>query len=181
MKIQNFIQKLLASVALSTMLVFSNIVASNAYANEIIHVLKIKGKEYLPQRSITTPEKQAEIMKKIILAKQYDNNISQKYKHNSKLIPFKDLFGEYQKVFKNNDDYLDEIVDKRNYNSKVLDAYIDYYQSVIDNFKQNRDLFVKRDGDVNMLKNIDNMYEKLIDQQEKQKKYFHQLKKVRGL
>lgn len=173
-------RKILTSVALSTMLVFSSVVMSEAQA-ETIQVLRIKGKEYPPQRSITTPEKQAEIMEKIVLAKQYDNNIAQRYKNNSRLIPFKDLFNEYQKVFDNNDIYLNEIVDKRNYNSKVLDAYIDYYQSVINNFKQNRDLFVKRGGDSNMLKKIDNMHGILVDQQIKQKRYFHELKKVRGL
>ena len=148
---------------------------------ETIFVLKIKGKEYLPEKAKTFSHQQAELMEKIVLAKKYDNNIAQKYKNNSKLIPFKDLFGEYQQVFKNNDIYLDEIVDKRNYNSKVLDTYIDYYQNVINNFKQNRDLFVKRDGDVNMLKNIDNMYDKLADQQVKQKRFFNQLRNLRGL
>lgn len=157
---------------------------SNSNLQELgdtIFVLKIKGKEYLPEKAKTFSHQQAELMEKIVLAKKYDNNIAQKYKNNSKLIPFKDLFGEYQQVFKNNDIYLDEIVDKRNYNSKVLDAYVDYYQSVIDNFKQNRDLFVKRDGDVNMLKNIDNMYDKLADQQVKQKRFFNQLRNLRGL
>lgn len=173
-------KKILTSLALATTLVFSSAVVSEVKA-ETIFVFKIKGKEYPPQRSITTPEKQAEIMKKIISAKDHDDNIAQKYKNNSKLIPFKDLFGEYQQVFKNNDNYLEEIVVKRNYNSKVLDAYVNYYQSVIDNFKQNRDLFVKRDGDSNMLKNIDNMYETLILQQKEQKRYFNQLQNLRGL
>lgn len=151
------------------------------YLGDTIFVLKIKGKEYLPEKAKTFSHQQAELMEKIVLAKKYDNNIAQKYKNNSKLIPFKDLFGEYQQVFKNNDIYLDEIVDKRNYNSKVLDTYIDYYQNVINNFKQNRDLFVKRDGDSNMLKNIDNMYDKLVDQQVKQKRFFNQLRNLRGL
>lgn len=148
---------------------------------ETIFVLKINGKGYQPDKAKTFSHQQAELMKKIISAKEYDNNISQKYKNNSKLIPFKDLFGEYQQVFKNNDNYLEEIVVKRNYNYKVLNAYVDYYQSVIDNFKQNRDLFVKRDGDSNMLKNIDNMYDQLVDQQIKQKRFFNQLKNLRGL
>lgn len=173
-------KKILTSLALATTLVFSSAVVSEVKA-ETIFVLKINGKEYLPEKAKTFSSQQAELMKKIISAKQHDNNIAQKYKNNSKLIPFKDLFGEYQQVFKNNDDYLEEIVVKRNYNYKVLNAYVDYYQSVIDNFKQNRDLFVKRDGDSNMLKNIDNMYDQLVDQQIKQKRYFNQLQNLRGL
>ena len=51
------IQKLLTSVVLSTMLVFSSVVMSEAQAyKEIVYGLRIKGKEYLPEKSISYPD-----------------------------------------------------------------------------------------------------------------------------
>lgn len=182
MKFKNFIQNLLSSVALSTMLVFSSIAMSEVQAyTKTVYVLNVNGKDYYPERSESYPDEQNRLMEKIVLAKQYDNNIAQKYKNNSKLIPFKDLFGEYQQVFKNNDAYLHEIVVNRNYNSKILDAYLDYYQNMLQNIKKNRGLFSQRSNNVEMLNNIDDMYNKLTEQQESQSIFFNQLQNIRGL
>lgn len=180
MKIQNFIQKLLASVALSTMLVFSSVVMSGAQAyTKTTYVLTIKGKDYYPERSKSYPSAQADLMEKIVAAKKYDNMIFEKYQKNPKLIPFTDQ--EYRQVFKNNDAYLYEIVVNRNYNSKILNTYLDYYQNMLQNMKKNRDLFSQRSDDVEMLNNIDDMYNKLTKQQESQSRFFNQLKNIRGL
>lgn len=174
------IKKLLASVALSTMLVFSSVVMSGAQAyTKIVHVLNIKGKDYYPERSISYPAEKNRLMEKIVAAKKLDNDLAKKYQENPKLIPFVEK--EYGQVFKNNDAYLYEIVANRNYNSKILSAYLDYYQNMLNNFKQNRELFAKRSDDIEMLKNIDNMYEKLTEQQKIQKIFFNQLRKIRGL
>lgn len=173
------IQKLLASVALSTMLtLFSNIIVSEANAYTT-YILTIKGKDYEPQRSISYPDEKNRLMEKIVAAKNYDNMIAEKYQKNPKLIPFTDQ--EYRQVFKNNDAYLEEIVVNRNYNSKILRAYLDYYQNMINNFKQNRDLFSQRSDNVEMLNNIDDMYNMLLKRQESQSVFFTQLRKIRGL
>ena len=181
MKIKNFIQKLLASVALSTILVlFSNIIVSEANAyTKSSYTLTINGKDYEPQRSISYPDEKNRLMEKIVAAKQLDNALAKKYQENPKLIPFVEQ--EYRQVFKNNDAYLEEIVVNRNYNSKILDAYLDYYQNMINNFKQNRDLFSQRSDNVEMLNNIDDMYNMLLKQQESQSVFFNQLQKIRGL
>ena len=182
MKIQNFIQKLLSSVALSVMLVFSSVVVSEVQAyKEIVYVLNIKGKVYYPERSESYPDEQNRLMEKIVAAKEYDNMMAKKYQENENLVPFLDFYKEYKQVFKNNDVYLEEIVVNRNYNFKILDVYLDYYQNMINNFKQNRELFSQRSNNVEMLKKIDHMYNKLTEQQENQKPFFNQLSNIRGL
>lgn len=182
MKFKKFVQKLLANVALSTMLVFSSVVMLEAQAyKEIVYVLNIKGKGYYPERSESYPDEQNRLMEKIVAAKEYDNMMAKKYQENENLVPFLDFYKEYKQVFKNNDVYLEEIVVNRNYNFKILDAYLDYYQNMINNFKQNRELFSQRSNDVEMLKKIDHMYNKLTEQQENQKPFFNQLSNIRGL
>lgn len=118
-------------------------------------------------------------MEKIVAAKNYDNMIAEKYQKNPKLIPFTDK--EYGQVFKNNDAYLEEIVVNRNYNSEILDAYLDYYQNMLQNLKKNRDLFSQRSDNVEMLNNIDDMYNRLLKKQEDQSVFFNQLQNIRGL
>lgn len=174
------IQKLLASVALSTMLVFSSAVMSGAQAyTKTIHILNIKGKDYYPERSISYPDEKDQLMEKIVAAKQLDNALAKKYQENPKLIPFMEQ--EYRQVFKNNDAYLEEIVVNRNYNYKILDAYLDYYQNMLQNIKKNRDLFAKRSNNVEMLNNIDYMYNELTEQHKNHKIFFNQLQNIRGL
>lgn len=174
------IQKLLASVALSTMLVFSSVVMSEAQAyKEIVYGLRIKGKEYLPEKSMSYPSEQNRLMEKIVAAKKLDNDLAKKYQENNKLIPFMEK--EYGQVFKNNNLYLEEIVVKRNYNYKILDAYLDYYQNMLQNMKKNRDLFSQRSDNVEMLNNIDIFYNKLLKQQKDQSAFFNQLQNIRGL
>lgn len=174
------IQKLLASVALSTMLVFSSVVMSGAQAyTKTTYVLNIKGKQYYPEKSISYPDEKNRLMEKIVAAKNYDNMIAEKYQKNPKLIPFTDK--EYGQVFKNNDAYLEEIVVNRNYNYKILDAYLDYYQNMLQNIKKNRDLFAKRSNNVEMLNNIDYMYNELTEQHKNHKIFFNQLQNIRGL
>lgn len=167
-------RKILTSVALSTMLVFSSVVMSEAHAYTITEFcLVIKGKSYCPEKQKSYPSEQADLMEKIVAAK--------KFQENPKLVPFLDFYKEYRQVFTNNDQYLEEIVVKRNYNSKILDAYLDYYQNMLQNMKKNRDLFSQRSDNVEMLNNIDNMYNKLTKQQESQSRFFNQLKNIRGL
>ena len=123
--------------------------------------------------------KKNRLMEKIVAAKKLDDDLAKKYQENNKLIPFMEK--EYVQVFENNDAYLEEIVVKRNYNYKILDAYLDYYQNMINNFKQNRDLFSQRSDNVEMLNNIDIMYNKLLKQQKAQSAFFNQLQNIRGL
>lgn len=182
MKIQNVMKKLL-TVAFSAMLVFSFGVVPEVKAKKIVetvYVLKFKGKEYYPEKAKSYPSAQSELLEKIVVAKKYDNAIAKQFKDNSKLVPFEDLFKEYQKVFKNNDVYLHDILENRNYNAKILDTYLDYYQNMLNNFKQNRDFFAQRSQDKNMLKNIDKLFNNLIMQQKDQTRYFEQLQNLRG-
>lgn len=125
------------------------------------------------------PDEKDQLMEKIVAAKQLDNTLAKKYQENPKLIPFMEQ--EYRQVFKNNDAYLEEIVVNRNYNYKILDAYLDYYQNMLQNMKKNRDLFSQRSNDVEWLKKIDNKYKNLTEQQKFQKIFFNQLKNIRGL
>lgn len=188
MKFKKFVQKLLSSITLLSMcFIFSNVIVkeANAYTREVF-CLKIKGKGYCPERSESYPDEQNRLMEKIVAAKEYDNMMAKKYQENESLVPFLDFHKEYGQVFKNNDVYLEEIVVNRNYNFKILDAYLDYYQNMINNFEKNRALYIKRHRDDSedghlILKNMDKMYKKLIAQQEDQTIYFNHLNNLRGL
>lgn len=176
--------KKLLTVVFSAMLVFSFGIVPEVKAKKIVetvYVLKFNGKKYYPEKAKSYPSAQSELLEKIVTAKQYDNAIALKYKNNIKLIPVKDLLEDYKKVFKYNDLYLLDILDNRNYNAKILDAYLDYFQNMINNFKQNRELFVQREQDSNTLKNIDLMLKDLIVQQKELIRYFDQLQNLRGL
>ncbi|EEV24588.1 hypothetical protein AM202_00140 [Actinobacillus minor 202] len=148
---------------------------------QTVYVLTFKGKDYYPEKAKTLPDKQNRLLEKIVAAKKYDNAIAKQFKDNSKLVPFNDLFEEHHKVFKNNDVYLHDILENRNYNAKILDAYLDYYQNMLNNFKQNRDLFAQRSQDKNMLKKIDKLFNQLNVQQKDQSRFFNQLQNLRGL
>lgn len=176
--------KKLSTIVFSAMLVFSFGIVSEVKAKKIVetvYVLTFKGKEYYPEKAKSYPSAQSELLEKIVAAKKYDNAIAKQFKDNSKLVPFNDLFEEHQKVFKNNDIYLHDILENRNYNAKILDAYLDYYQNMLNNFKQNRDLFAQRSQDKNMLKKIDNLLNNLSVQHQKHSRYFEQLQNLRGL
>lgn len=163
MKIKNFIQKLLASVVLSTMLLFSGSVLSNAYATKF-YVMKFKGVEHWPDRSKTTKKQQDSFLKEIKKGKQLDNSFAQKYKENTNLMPFTDLYHEYSQVFKNNDKFALAMYQDKNYNIEILDAYIDYRKNMVMNFKNNLNLAKQRGENETRINKIQSMLANLESQ-----------------
>lgn len=166
------IQKLLASVALSTMLVFSSVTVSNAYAQ--FYIMKLNNVEYWPGKSKTTKKQQDAFLKEIKKAKQLDNSFAQKYKENSNLMPFRDLYKEYAQVFDNNDKFALAMYRDKNYNIEVLDAYLDYRKNMVMNFKNNLNLAKQRGEKETRINKIQSMLENLEFQNKSELNFLEQ-------
>lgn len=165
-------KKILTSLALATTLVFSSVVVSNAYAE--FYVMKLKGVEYWPDKSKTTKKQQDAFLKEIKKAKQLDNSFAQKYKENSNLMPFRDLYKEYAQVFENNDKFALALYRDKNYNIEVLDAYLDYRMNMVMNFKNNLNLAKQRGEKETRITKIQALLENLETQNKHELNFFEQ-------
>lgn len=167
---------LLFSFLLGTAMVLTTPTAG-AEITPTLQSFKFQGKNYPPEKAKSRPVMQSKLLEQIQTAKEYDNSLAKQFKDNPKLIPFNDLFEEYSKVFKNNDVLLLDILNG-NYNTKVLNAYLAYYENMLTNFKHNKELFAERDGNQAVVKNLSIMFDKLMVQHDGQIKFFDQLKKI---
>lgn len=156
-------------------------VANNAFADKM--ALLFDGKQYV-EKAPHIPEGISELALSYLDAinnnKNYDNQITNQFKMNTNLVPFVDLFDEYQKVFKNNDDYLRFIL-IGDYNSKILKAYLDYEQNFLNNFKQNLKLFKERatkEDKQRILSGLEDFEKKLSKQLISNKDFFEYLEKT---
>lgn len=149
----------------------------SANVNQTTLSFKFQGKNYQPEKAKTHPLTQTKLLEKITTAREYDNDLAKKFKENPKLVPFTDLYEEYGKVFKSNDELLLEILNG-NYNSNVLNSYQSYFDNMIKNFKQNKELFKERDGNKQIVMSLEDMFNKLMIQQDGHVKFFNQLKKI---
>lgn len=168
-------RKILTSIVLATTLIFSSAVLSKSYAKDLkFYVMKYKGVEYWPDRSKTTKKQQDSFLKEIKKGKQLDNSFAKKYKENSNLMPFTDLYHEYGQVFENNHKFALAIYQDKNYNIEVLDAYFDYRKNMVMNFKNNLNLAKQRGESEDRIKKIQSLLESLEFQNKREINFLEQ-------
>lgn len=172
MKKLNVIRKVLASVALSTLvgLTLNAIFVTKSYAELVVHAMEIDGVLHYAGFPKTTSIQQKTFLSEIKKGKELDNYFAKRYVEEKNLIPFKDLFEDYGQVFKNNDKFLKEIYRDKNYNTNILDAYIDYRTNMINNFRNNLILAKERGIGEEMELKIQAMLKKLENQNKKELK-----------